>query len=357
MKKFRSFEILITQTTPDDIWDFFVSKMNVFALRSKHYLSRIEKMLDEIKEYNHYLEFDFYESIERINLYEWSEDCYFDFIREYSVLMKDIELCENVLWCDKEDQENLDAMFEWKRDISNFITNIQFLQNELVYYDNKNIAEVNTKRKEKRLEKDANQKVISNHWNNHKQPENYEEPHVEGEHYYLKFDSSKVYFDKECKLCISEKEFYCSKKIHEDKELFELKQAQLCQQEEEEAKKLAEKKKHESQITNVSTMVCECCEYKTKSKYNFQEHLESKDHQTKYKLKHWFCSDCNTQSRSELEWTYHIKTKKHKIAIGEEEGKPTEYHCESCDYTCRLKTHWTQHIAGKKHQSKLVTPL
>jgi len=342
MKKFRSFEILITQTTEEEILSVFTDKMALFDKKSQYYIDRIEKLLEEIKEYNHYLDLDFYEPLERINLYRWMDDDYFGFLKDYLTLSKDMELCENVLWCNEEDQEVRDSLFEWMGCIQTFLSNTQFFKHELTYIDNKNYEEVAELRRQRKLEREAKQNLISLHMK-HKEAEYYSD-HVEDENYYLKFDGSRVYFDKECKNCLSDKAFYFKVRFEEDKEMFEYQQDQLRKEE--------LKTKTQEPVINLEDIVCECCNYKTKSSHDFKRHTESKEHRSAHKLKNWTCSACGKQARSELEWSYHIKTKKHKVNVGEEDGRPSEYYCEACDYTCVLKTHWAQHLLSKKHQSK-----
>lgn len=352
MKKFRSFEILITQTKEEDIWSFFTNAMEQFAGKSKVYLNRIESLVEDLKEYNSYLDTPWYEQAERISTHTWMDDDYFEFFKKYANMVKDFELCENVLWNEEDDQEKRDLLFEWTKDINNFTSDIQFFNNELTYVDNKNYQEFKDKRKKKREEKELKQKIVIDHFN-HKNPERYAEPHVEGEHYYLTFVGDKVYYDNTCKSCISDKNFYLRVKLLEEKEAHEFKQKQMEEMVEAKAREIAQKHAREMALANLPDIVCECCNYKTKNKYDFNEHLESKEHQSKEKVKKWFCSHCDTQARSEIEWNHHISTRKHKVAIGEDDTKPTEFYCEACDYKCVMSSLWKQHCSTKKHLQKV----
>jgi hypothetical protein len=353
MKKFRSFEIAITQTREEDIWSFFTTAMDQFGAKSKYYLDRIERFVEELKGYNYYLDTPWFEYADRLGLHSWMDDDYFEFWKKYAIMVKDFELCENLIWNEEDDQEKRDLMFEWANDINNFNSNIQFFNNELTYLDNKNYQEYKDKRKKKRDEKEAKKITSSDHFDNHNNSERYTEPHVENEHYYLTFGGERVYYDNTCKSCIKDKDLYFKLKYPDEKELYEFKQKEIKAIAEAEARKIAEDREREIALINLPDIVCECCDYKTKNKYEFEEHMESKQHLAKEKLKKWHCSHCGTQARSEIEWNHHITTKKHKAAIGEEEVRPTEFYCEACDYKCVMTTHWKQHCVGKKHLAKI----
>jgi hypothetical protein len=95
--------------------------------------------------------------------------------------------------------------------------------------------------------------------------------------------------------------------------------------------------------------MCEACNYKTIHPYFFKKHMESKEHERNARQKSMFCTECNHQSRTEIEHASHVTSKKHKVAIGDLEKDPDVFECEVCGYSTKTKHCYITHMKSKKH--------
>jgi hypothetical protein len=352
MKKFCSFELLLTSTTEADIWDFFVTEMNTFEEKYDIFYAKKEAFINEINTTNPYLDCSFKSSVDRIHGLDWlgeNTEPYLAFSRKYRNLARDMELCSRVLkWEEAEDKQPM--LNDWTFEIGKQMDLLKDTS-ELEHIDTINYRNAHNdwkKKNSKFLELEA-EAVAHRFCNN---AICYPEPHHEGEHFYM-MGATKQYFNKKCNLCLSGQKSYYETVEYEK------------MQEEEQAKKNAEykkmmderkaeeKSKFELLKENNPIIKYECkeCSFSTNYRYEMTVHNNTKEHANKIKLKSWFCELCKSQSRSEVEWKHHTTTKKHKIAIGELEAEPDVYNCEKCKYTTPLKGNWLRHLSSKSHNS------
>lgn len=343
MKKFRSFDILLTQTTEDEIWNFFETSMREFEAKSKQYITILETFVDQNKQCNPYSSdmFTGYDIPSRISLMncfgEQETFDMFEFDKKFGKLQKDLELCEDLF----EEEYKCELIFDWNKNITNYQSNKQYLGIELKYIDDQNYEKTKAKVVEKRRKQKEEQDRKNKHSNH---------SFEESEYSYLAYDRV-IYYLPDCEYCMNSKQKYDEKKDEIEKRLKEDKEREELyrkQEEELKAKEIELEEKRKEIFSNLKELCCEDCGFKTHSKYEFDLHNKTREHISKTKLKQWFCESCGTQARTEVEWTFHKNTKKHKIATGEIKDN-NELHCEVCNYTCNLKHHFDQHCKSKKH--------
>lgn len=348
MKKFRSFEVTITQTKEEDIWEFIRSTMFEFEEKADLINDAKTKFINEQYDTNPYLDADFKQEVNKVNEYEWIRDEFKNIIRKYSTLEKDLELCK-CMW--KDNEERLDLINDWIFAIEKFITNIndniEFKVANNINYNNayKIWRQKHSKYIEQRSE------AVSHQFCDY--PDCYPEPHVEGEHYYLKGET-KHYFNKNCGICLRQKQAYYDEIEYSKRMVIENAERDTRYKAEREKKLKEDELKEEERKKTLPTYECKECSYTTKYYSEYQAHLESKEHTNAINLKKWYCEHCKTQPRNLTEYMFHNSTKKHKIAIGELEADPTEYNCEKCNYRTDIKQNWEKHLKSKKHFDEKV---
>ncbi len=90
---------------------------------------------------------------------------------------------------------------------------------------------------------------------------------------------------------------------------------------------------------------CNLCDLTFPSKSVYEYHCKkSVEHQTKAR----YCTCCETQCRSDIEYANHLNTRKHKLKSGEVVD-PDEYACEACTYTTKNKGNYERHCKSKGH--------
>jgi hypothetical protein len=347
LKNFRSFEVLITQTTEDEIMAFFMEAMRDFEDKSKYYTDRIHAFLEENMKHNPYLDQDFDFHVDNISMYDWVDEKFLGFNSKLNIIRRDLELCVDHLWNEEEDEDKCRDCMDWINDIDRFTGIIKSNQDEFKLIDKVNYKNAYSTWRTKHAKRLESRSLANDHKFHHIVI-CYKDPHIEGVHYYLK-DGVKQYFNNTCKICLQQKEWYYSQVEYESMSHQEYLIQKKKYEEEQEAKRKEEEAKEAERIAELPVLTCECCGYSTKNQINFDTHLESKEHLHKEKVKKMYCATCGFQARTDIEYQFHINTNKHKKLTGQLEETKQEYHCEACNYTCVLKQHWNQHCASKKH--------
>jgi hypothetical protein len=347
MKTFRSFELLVTSHTEDTIWDYFVNEMKQFDELVNKYRKTKSDFIDKQIEENPYINENFKTVVDKISQYDWIGDdsgTYINFTRKYTTMIRDFNLClKELKWDDVEDKNLLihDWIFTIESSFTLLRDNDEF---NMINANNYRIAfEGWRKRNAKKLEEESN--YVKHRFCEFR--DNYPEQPIEGQHYYLLENGSRQYFNIDCSICVSKKDAYYRQLEYEKKQEKEQDELNEKYREEQRQKKGITKEP----VYSNTVYECEDCAFKTAYKSSFNQHQESKEHQRLMKIKSWHCDVCNVQARSNVEWTYHLNTKKHKIAIGEVTPDPQEFHCEKCDYKTHLKGNWEKHLVSKKHKA------
>jgi hypothetical protein len=140
-----------------------------------------------------------------------------------------------------------------------------------------------------------------------------------------------------CRFCIKEREFETQKK--EDAEEFH-----RLEKERDDAmmRRWAEEDDAGEEL------VCDDCEFVTRSKDHFNLHMKSARHA----LNELRCKPCNFQARSDKELSIHQQTTKHKKLTGEQENVNKVFSCACCEYTTPYKHVYNLHMISQKHMKK-----
>lgn len=348
LKRFASFEVLLTQTTEDEIWTYLRSAMTEFDEKADAILTVKSNFISSLYDTNPYLDDDFKFSVERLTPYDWTGQCnnYNEFMKKYNLVLRDLELCRKVLWTESEDEEKIGLINEWVFAIEKFKSIITD-NDEFKAIDTSNYSTASRLWREKNANFIKQKQEVMNHAFC-SYPDLYPKPHIEGEHYYLR-GVTQQYFNKDCPICLRTKNSYYDEIEFNKRTEQENYEKDRLYKAECEARRERLRLEEEERRKNLPLHECNICNYKTHYASEYKDHLESKEHITKQNLRNWHCVHCNIQPRNEIEHIHHISTKKHKIATGEMEAEPLEYHCEKCDFTTPLKQNWERHLKSVKH--------
>ena len=152
-------------------------------------------------------------------------------------------------------------------------------------------------------------------------------------------------YKDDCKLCNRKKEIDEARIKYEKEEEQRLEEANRRFQEDKERLRAEQKDSRH-------LFECEICNYQTYNAENYDKHEESKEHLRREELRKFYCKTCNITCRTGIEYTHHINTRKHKIAIGEI-SKEIEFKCDLCNYVTHTKQNLDKHYDSKYHLEKI----
>ena len=150
----------------------------------------------------------------------------------------------------------------------------------------------------------------------------------------------------------------CREAVEEKKRIDELCAAQEAERirkneewkEQKEAELRAEMEEKQRSYASLPFLVCDVCEYRTKSNSAYEQHNESKEHKNKVRDQSLYCEKCDHRSRYRAEHVFHLGSKKH-LGTDEPKQKPVFY-CQTCDYTAKNKGNYDYHMGSNKHLKK-----
>lgn len=323
-KNIRSMEVLLTQTTEEEIWEVLKSKYDNFMKKKDTYVTNASNTYHTLIDGNPYANKS---KISERPLYEnpctWITEEntveYFGFFE----LDYDLQLYKRL----GEAKDNLlDMLWELERFrliMTGFQNDIKTLEENYFRIEN----EKHKQRKRELLEKER----AENPHKFHKSIQYWEELFASDSFAKVWHDGQNLVdyeVSKACEKCIERHNEEVQSPVQE---IIEIK------------KQIVELKEHIKFVSQ--TYECKDCKYTTSSKELWTYHITSTDHKRILKLKDWVCDTCKVQSRTQIEWDNHIQTKKHLNKC-----EVTDFVCEKCDYKTKLKHHWTQHCETKKHQ-------
>lgn len=106
----------------------------------------------------------------------------------------------------------------------------------------------------------------------------------------------------------------------------------------------------------VVNLVCECCDYTTSRRSDYDKHLLTLKHQ-KYqfvsaKKSHTFCCQCCDYTTSrKSDYNNHLLSKKHCEVSAKYPQESRSYFCDDCGYTTNIKTNYNKHLSSQKHRN------
>ena len=289
LKNIKSFEVLLTQTTVEDVWNTLLGKFKQYEKKFDSFMMKASNQFGELLDHNPYEDVS---RIERNLEYSWLDENNASDFFAIGVLYRDFMLCDKLLMWNENKPDFNDVIYQLERFNSYMATtqkDIELL--EQTYY-----AKVINKRKKERDDKEAAERINNPH----------------------KFHKSIHFYDIQFALNPD------SKLWRDGVELERYNMVKACSKCQE-----AERIRIENETPDTETD----SEPETKSKP---------------KEKVWFCKDCNSHSRTQLEWDNHLQTNKH---LRKTEGN-TNFVCEPCGYKTLLKHHWEQHCETQKHKDK-----
>jgi hypothetical protein len=326
LKSLKTYEVLVTQTTEDEIRFHIKSIFDGFELAKDKYTSRASKGVGELLDNNPYLEKDWKKGTPTRHYKErshWFGDNEFEMeeYMKFGLINHDVIVISKVYeWEELEDMKNT-----FKR----YYEAIKSYEEDILKLEDWRFFQAKKKFEEENKEWIEEQAEIKKHKAIHHSAYILRKKEEEGE---------DIQEDLKCKYCNMEysKEIELLKKVRE----YEANRPQL--------NIIYENTPIENKLfVKPPEKICEDCGYKTTNKYRFDEHFNEPQHKRITQLKEWYCEPCLVQCQSRVKHEEHLVSAKHKKNIGE--LKKSIFTCEACEYTTNYKHHYDQHLSSKKH--------
>jgi hypothetical protein len=347
LKKLWTFQVILTQTTEEEIWQHFTDKFRGYPDHRDYLLNKIEALEEEMNLNNPFSHQSFSKArgtqpfmkynnlngvavevfLEHNDETEWNRYMY---IRQLDC---DLKKCGKV--------------FQWDENVKYAA---QFM--EWTALSQQTVWELDTALAGLVITEECCYFYAKRQWEIAHAEEILQQKNAELAR--LNHSRHSIEPDPECNLCIlAEKRRALQEKQALERAIQEQQDAEemlfMRQEEERVERELeAERKLMEKEAVKHT---CKTCDYTTSSGGKFDVHLASKEHTARLRSKALYCESCMTQSRSQLEHENHCNSVKHKKKVGEI-VEPTEYRCETCAYVTPSKHLFKQHTASKKHKEK-----
>ena len=365
LKNLKTYGVLLTQTTEEDLLKHLQEASKRYESHWQGYYDKLNGIVQDLHDRNPYRKHNWRKgSPERRykNGWEWN-----DFAVDDDDKMKayywifdirhDLKRCgDEFKWGEKDDE-----IGQWYRDfeyqVGRLISNLHETEKELKWVDERNFASAKKEWETEDAEWIDYQKRLKEH-QMHRSRQAWLELFArdkESQEWYIKRNGGDGIpnTDETCEFCIRKKkqdeEYEARRKVEEAERLAE--EERYRQEREEAERRKAEERQRKWAEMNAVLYTCEDCDFSTRNKWNYENHLDSKQHAHVVKQKSLFCKQCQVQCRTQMEYDHHVSTNKHKKAIGEVKEKV--WRCEACDYTASLKHHYENHCKSKKHQEKV----
>jgi hypothetical protein len=345
-KDIISFNVNITQTTEEQIWENLKNKLAEIHILFEEARTRQNEMVNLVFSSNPYENCNWRnKQPKRIEFLEWTrgENKWYDFMRSIFEIKHDIKLCLDVFsWWETKPEEASELEYEMiKLDLD--------YQREFENYEKMRYMEAKKNWEIRDAVWIAEKKARDNHNLNHKSEEGWKSVEKRIKEGYWTYDDPleviiKNTRDPMCKYCIEQNKF--DKECEEKQRILE--EHHRISEEEWKLQKEVERKR---QIEERELYKCKCCEFETYDENAWDKHEDSKQHKKLLELKKIFCESCEVQCRNQTEFSIHIQTKKHKIATGKIQ-KQVDFKCEGCDYITQLKQNFEKHLLTKSHIEK-----
>ena len=331
LKNLKTYDVLLTQTTEDDLRSYFKGTFELFEIGKDKYIKRISDVVGMFLDTNPYAERDWKKHVPTRHYKEtfaWFGDNESE-IQEYfnfSSLLSDLNvIIRHYEW------EELDDM---KFEVQKFTDHILTAQKDILQLESCRFLQAKKSFEEENKEWIEEQADIKKHNQNHSSGYILRIKEEDGEVIDLSCKYCKLDYDKEMESIRKHKEYLLSIAEKEPKqELIKIEPVVI----------------ETKPFIKPAEQICEDCGFKSYYKSAFEYHKQESEHKRAIQLKSWYCTCCEVQSRTEIEYKNHILTKKHENKLNGE----TEYYCEKCDYKTLLKHLFNQHNDGKKHKEKI----
>jgi hypothetical protein len=372
LSKVRTFDVLLTKTTEKELWEHFVTGLDRHEAYYRTTRDLLDSAAEEARDKNPYT-----------NIYDWRRGhtdhkrkihrryekawWYYGDDEEKSAqnewflsFFRDMELCGRVFEWDTKKPEFPSILYQ----VTRMKEEIYKMGDELVEQDKDNYEAA----KKWWYEVDAEwikeygvKKAHASHkkrWEWELRIRNRSDSEVEwlSRGRWCKENDIWNSYDG-CPLCLASPEHQVTlvekeardaeEAVREEQERQERIAREKAQEEEERQKRIAEYASRPKPTKHK----CEACDMTLHGDTAWDLHCGSKDHIRNEKYRSWYCSTCPFQARSEIEYRFHLTTKKH-LGVVEPKAEET-YECKPCGYSCALKQHLTQHQRSKRHQTNM----
>jgi len=354
LKNLRTIEVLLTQTTEEELWSHFCDSFKTFERNAQRYTLEIEDATRYVMS-NPYASCSWRHGDpprEFENELAWirgdleTEIKPFFYMRDFYT---DLKICAKQLKWDADEEysqqcrEMLWACEKSKEQFRSDMVDLQMF--DKVMYNNS--------RKEwyGRNPEFVEQVKLREDHRKHKTQEEWK-IYFENDPDELQYYKDGIPKDDEtCPLCIGQAlQKKMAKDSKERAEREDREDYERSKQRREEELRLADEPSSPREVRNYE---CEDCDFHTTSRTAHDLHIISANHIAVKKQKTLYCEACKTQCRTAMELAMHNNTKKHKQAEDGDDDKAGEFCCEACEYTTKIKQRYETHLKSKKHQSKV----
>jgi len=351
LKNLRTYEVLLTETTQEELWEHFSRFFSTYKERFSVYIDMVTEKDHEIYCKNPFLRNHWrngspemlYQDKHPAPFLLDTEDGFENYDR-FRLAMRDLEYCMKYLhWNDDEEYKAL-----CKQWVEEYQEHTKLLRSAMEELARTELAAFQTAKR--RWEEDDKewillQKSKQEHSRHH--PRSYwVELFATDEWAKRRYDGIIPDNEETCEMCKSE----IARKANETR-LFHLR----LQQEKEEDEEWLRQHKAKKELRNFIPTIqheCKLCEFQTENGEFYDLHLTSKDHVSRVRLNALRCNACSTQCTSQKAYDAHCGTAKHKKIVND--GSEKKFVCEPCNYTTDLKQRYDQHCATQKHVNKVA---
>lgn len=342
LKNCKTFEVLLTKTTEEELLAHFASAYAVYEDRWRPYHERVDECVKQNYEDNPYRQLNWRKGTPKRKYtkgWEW-QVLTPDNVENYAWLTS---IRGDLLRCSQEFTWNTTQPWtvEFEARMQRCTDTLTYNEKELMVIDERNFEVAQQEWQTTDAEWIACEARAKAHRGHHPRAYYLElfAKDKSAEEWYMRRGGMPT-DDETCELCIRQAQ---TKPI--TIEVYE---------EEQNHEQVVEVPTLPPQPSPTRTHVCDTCEYTTTNGWRFKLHMDSKEHAFIVKQKSLYCSHCSIQSRTQIEHAHHLTTNKHKKAAGEL-VVPTVWRCEPCGYSASLKQQFETHCKSKKHQAAIAT--
>ena len=363
LKECKTISVLLTKTTEADLLKHFQTAFEKYEDHWRPYYDKLERIVQDQYDHNPYRKANWRKcSPDRkyAKGWEWNDwhvDDEASMERYYwmSAIRSDLRRCDSEFkWSEKEEHKWV-GEFEYL--IKKCLDSLRSNEEELARVDERNFASAKKEWQEYDAEWIDYQKRYKEHLC-HRPRQWYVEEFArdkESQEWYIRRNGGDGIPNNEetCEFCIKAKKDRAEWEERQKREAEDRRVAEELERQEAEAYRQAKEEERKRQWAEATKIQyhCEDCDYHTRNKWNYDQHMDSKQHAHVVKQKSLYCKTCEIQCRTQMEYDHHVSTNKHKKATGEK--KEATYRCDACDYTASLKHHYENHCKSKRHQENV----
>lgn len=376
LKKLRTYAVLVTSTTADDLWRHFETKIRALSYETTKIFSGYDDLLMDMENANPYA--DIGVNAWRSNRVNRISTAMSDVLGEdqleslihFTSVASEWELCVRVLFWDTDPVRgelvrSMNAVVKSFHEQTQIVDRVSLLEEQLFgiakkQWEQEDADWIQQSVNQKRRRTEHKSHNTEQYWRNMfaKDPDAMQ-------FYGLKTNDdpvpARLLRSVDCEWCETER------KIREDREAMiarveaeqkEDNRRHLAEYEEKQRAEEAERAKRVGLLIAQKAVEqkkqvfhCEVCDHTSRNSYDHDGHLISKRHKQRVSgepvVLH--CELCDHTSRNAYDHKNHLISKKHLQKENPAEVRPEMYVCKECDFTTADGSNFAKHKKTKKH--------